>query len=67
MQNLPLDIPGNAARKLKTEAVRADVASRLRNVCRDWPEEEFATLVDKITRTAMKYAALRLQDEQRGR
>ncbi|MEJ7758723.1 MAG: hypothetical protein WKF55_03925 [Gemmatimonadaceae bacterium] len=63
MQNLSSGLHSDAAGKRRNEALRADVARRLRNVCRDWPDEDFARIVDKITRTAIKYAApLRLDE-----
>lgn len=37
------------------EVLRADVAKRLRNVCSDWSDEEFNSIVDKVTQTALKH------------
>ena len=31
------------------------MATRLRNVCAGWSDEDFEAIVDKVTRTALKY------------
>jgi len=35
-------------RKTRFDAVRSDIAARLRRVCSDLPEDEFELLVDKM-------------------
>lgn len=42
---------------LRLEALREDLASRLRHVCADWPEQRFAELVNHIATTTLKYEA----------
>ena len=39
--------------------LKTDVAERLRNACSDWSPDEFDALVEKVTRTAMKYPGSR--------
>ena len=55
MSTPPFGVPvGTSPEKIK-EALRADVARRLRNVCSDWEQGDFERLVDDVTTTAMKY------------
>ena len=57
-----LDSPGNFNTsdffaehwKSRFEKVRTDIATRLRRVCSDLPEEEFLSLVDKMARAQMR-------------
>lgn len=40
---------------LRLAALRDDLASRLRPVCADWPDELFATLIEHVATTTLKY------------
>lgn len=40
---------------LRRAALREDIASRLRHVCADWPEERFAEVVEHIATTTLRY------------
>lgn len=40
---------------LRLAALREDIASRLRRVCHDWPEERFAELIEHIATATLKY------------
>ena len=40
---------------LRLAALREDLASRLRHICSDWPEERFAELVEHIAATTLKF------------
>ncbi len=55
MQTPPFGVPEGTAPEKMREALRADVAKRLRNVCAEWAEADFNRLVDDVTATAMKY------------
>jgi len=55
MQTPPFGVPPGVPPDKVYEVLREDVAARLRNVCANWTEEDFNTIVDKVTRTAMKY------------
>lgn len=35
--------------------LRADITSRLRGVCREWTDDDFHDVVDKIVRISAKY------------
>jgi hypothetical protein len=35
--------------------LKQDVAARLKNACSEWTAEDFEAIVEKVTRTAMKY------------
>jgi hypothetical protein len=37
------------------EALRADIAARLRSVCKDWPDASFDELVERVAALALKY------------
>ncbi len=50
--------PGDSPDKIY-EPLRRDVAARLKNVCADWTEDDFNAIVEKVTRTAMKYLPAR--------
>jgi hypothetical protein len=39
----------------RLEELRSSVASRLRHVCANWPEEQFAALVESIAALTIKY------------
>jgi len=55
MQTPPFGVPPGVPPDKVYEVLREDVAARLRNVCANWTEEDFNAIVDKVTRTAMKY------------
>lgn len=44
------------------EAMKRDIAHRLRPVCASMPEEEFAKLVDDVARVNMKYRTRRTDE-----
>ena len=41
-------------RKSRFEKAQKDIATRLRRVCSDLPEEEFLSLVDKMARAQIR-------------
>jgi hypothetical protein len=48
--------PGQDSKTEMTyEALRQEIAERLKNVCAAWTTQEFEAVVDKVTRTAMKF------------
>lgn len=51
----PFGVPPGVPPDKTYEALRADVARRLGNVCAEWSEEDFNAIVEKVTRTAMRY------------
>jgi len=55
MQTPPFGVPPGVPPDKVYEVLREDVAARLRNVCANWTEDDFNAIVDKVTRTAMKY------------
>ncbi len=55
MQTPPFGVPPGVPPDKVYDALREDVAARLRNVCANWSEEDFNAIVDKVARTAMKY------------
>lgn len=59
MQTPPFGVPPGIPPDKIYEALRRDVAARLKNVCADWSEEDFNAIVEKVTRTAMKYLPAR--------
>ena len=74
MKTPPFAVPAGIPPEKTYEALRAEVAARLKNVCAEWSLEDFNEVVDKVTRTAMRYAKpaalssvpLPLSGEQRG-
>jgi hypothetical protein len=40
---------------IRLAALREDIASRLRHLCADWPEERFAELIEHIATLTLKY------------
>jgi hypothetical protein len=63
MQTPPFGVPAGTSPESTYEALRKDVATRLRNVCAGWSDEDFEAIVEKVTRTALKY----VQPEMSGR
>lgn len=59
MKPPPFGIPAGTAPGDEYEALRADVAARLRNVCSEWSDDDFNSVVDKVTATAIKYVEAR--------
>lgn len=59
MQTPPFGVPPRVPTDNIYEALRGDVSARLKNVCADWSEEDFNAIVEKVTRTAMKYLPAR--------
>ena len=59
MQTPPFGVPPGVPPDKVYEALKADVAARLRNVCADWSDEDFNAVVEKVARTAMKYLPAR--------
>ena len=55
MSTPPFGVPAGTSPEKVKEALRADVARRLRNVCAEWEDGDFQRLVDDVTATAMKY------------
>jgi hypothetical protein len=55
MQTPPFGVPAGTSTESTYEALRKDVATRLRNVCAEWSDEDFEAIVEKVTRTALKY------------
>lgn len=55
MKTPPFAVPPGVPDDKAYEALRKNVAERLRNVCADWSQEDFDAIVDKVARTAMKY------------
>ena len=55
MQTPPFGVPAGTSPESTYEALRKDVATRLRNVCAGWSDEDFEAIVEKVTRTALKY------------
>ena len=43
------------AGELTYASVKRDVTARLKNACAGWAPEEFEAIVEKITRTTLKY------------
>jgi hypothetical protein len=63
MQTPPFGVPAGTSPESTYEALRKDVATRLRNVCAGWSDADFEAIVEKVTRTALKY----VQPEMSGR
>ena len=42
------------SRELRAEKIREDIAKRVRPVCMDLSDEEFAALIDKMTREQLR-------------
>ncbi len=55
MQTPPFGVPAGTSRESTYEALRQDVAERLKNVCAAWSDEDFQAIVEKVTQTALKY------------
>jgi len=55
MSTPPFGVPAGTSPEKVREALRADVARRLRNVCSGWDDGDFNRLVDDVTTTALKY------------
>ncbi|MEO8575603.1 MAG: hypothetical protein ABI556_02835 [Gemmatimonadales bacterium] len=55
MSTPPFGVPAGTSPDKVREALRADVARRLKNVCAEWAEDDFDRLVEDVTTTAMKY------------
>ena len=55
MQTPPFGVPVGTSPEATYEALRKDVARRLKNVCAGWSDEDFDAVVEKVTRTALKY------------
>ncbi len=51
----PFGVPAGTSAENVEAALRSDVATRLKNVCAHWTNEDFQKLVDDVTRTALKY------------
>jgi hypothetical protein len=44
--------------KAKRDALRTDIAARLRRVCQHWADDEFAQLVSDMADTKLQFAAI---------
>ncbi len=55
MKTPPFGVPPGTSPEASYEALRKDVADRLRNVCSEWSAEDFEAIVEKVTKTALKY------------
>ncbi|HEX2723000.1 MAG TPA: hypothetical protein VHM24_08780 [Gemmatimonadaceae bacterium] len=55
MATPPFGVPVGTPAERTREALREDVAARLRHVCAGWSDTDFERLVDDVTATAMKY------------
>jgi hypothetical protein len=55
MQTPPFGVPAGTSPEATYEALKKDVASRLKNVCAGWSPEDFEAIVEKVTQTALKY------------
>lgn len=55
MQTPPFGVPAGTTSEATYEALKKDVAARLKNVCADWSDEDFEAVVEKVTQTALKY------------
>jgi hypothetical protein len=53
MSTPPFAVPGLSRESLRA-AVRSDIATRLSKVCAGWTKEDFESLVEKVTDSAMK-------------
>ena len=42
----------------KRDALRTDIAARLRRVCQHWADDEFAQLVSDMADTKLRFAAI---------
>ncbi len=59
MQTSPFGVPPDTPLEDTYEAFRSGVVARLKNVCSEWTQEDFDTIVDNVTRIAMKYPRYR--------
>jgi hypothetical protein len=63
-QRRPDDVrhDGNAehasVHEAKRDALRTDIAARLRRVCQHWADDEFAQLVSDMADTKLQFAAI---------
>jgi len=55
METAPYGVPPVMPPEELYQALRADVASRLKSVCADWSVEEFEAIVEKVVRSELKY------------
>ena len=54
--NLPKGPPlRDEERDLRTKRIREDIAKRLRRACNYLSDEDFASLVDKMTNTQLRF------------
>ncbi len=55
MKNPPSRLSAEALQEQLYAKLRSDVAARLREVCSEWSAEDFNTIVDKVTATALRH------------